>query len=125
MSSTLSKIDLTTSPSPSVNTSVDVVSLAPKSPETPVTSSKVKKGRRVLVPGFRIANRDELYSDSDSEEENVQKTTIEAESSAKATPHTQPQWLEMLTRNFAGEIIERCSTKTREAVESDKFIEVG
>ena len=91
MSSTLSKIDLTAaSPSLSENTSV---SLEPRSPETPVTGFKAKKARRVLVSGSRIVNRDDLYSDSDNEEDNAENTTVEAEKSVKTTPHTQPQWL--------------------------------
>ena len=44
--------------------------------------------------------------------------------SSKATPHTQPDWLEILKREFDGQIIQKCSVNTRNAVENNKLIEV-
>ena len=44
--------------------------------------------------------------------------------SSKATPHTQPDWLEILKREFDEQIIQKCSVSTRNAVENNKLIEV-
>ena len=44
--------------------------------------------------------------------------------SSRVTPHTQPDWLDNLKKNFVAEIIETCSVRTKKAVENNEKIEV-
>lgn len=52
----------------------------------------------------------------------VSPVSLEFES---PTIHSNPNWLPDLKKNFMTEIIEPCSTKTKEAVRANAYIEVG
>ena len=43
----------------------------------------------------------------------------------KQTPHTQPNWLNILNQNFQGLIIGECSALTRRAVEGNEVVKVS
>lgn len=45
-------------------------------------------------------------------------------STSRETPHSRPDWLENLRRNFDQDIIQVCSNNTKTAVENNKKIEV-
>ena len=45
-------------------------------------------------------------------------------SGGTATVHQQPDWLRQLKRNFNKEVVAVCSSRTREAVENNEYIQV-
>lgn len=77
---------------------------------------------------------DELFGDvqndsqTGTDEENNASKEISASyskpSTSRETPHSKPDWLENLRKNFDQDIIQVCSNNTKTAVENNKKIEV-
>ena len=61
----------------------------------------------------------------DTSNEPTGEAQLSQPGSSRVTPHTQPDWLENLKKNFVAEIIEQCSVKTKNAFENNDKIEVG
>ena len=58
------------------------------------------------------------------QEETPREETPQKETPQKETQHTEPKWLEKLQLNFKTEIVDKCSEKTRNAVELNEKIQV-
>ena len=77
---------------------------------------------------------DELFDDTENdiqiendEENNGPKEGSDSyrkPSTSRETPHSKPDWLEDLKKNFDSDIIQVCSNNTKTAVENNEKIEV-
>ena len=71
-----------------------------------------------------VTTQPSVHDESDTIDDYLEENEQSHPTSSKDTPHTQPDWLGSLKRNFDEHIIQMCSISTKNYVENNKKIEV-
>ena len=68
--------------------------------------------------------KDHIVSDHMTWKEDMKALSSKAAVETRASPHTNPNWLPNLTTNFLSVVVDKCSARSRQALEANEDIQV-